>query len=167
VLLYHSYIELFYNPDMIPGPLAILLGLAAPLLALGLAMRAFRRRAWHLYRAYSMASCISSLFTIIVISYVAFLGRSGVVDQGFARMHFGISCGGLQIFTAGTMVVAAILASALIKRRIDDSRSETPAGRPMLAVFSVFLLVLLGVALVTVHLKGGRALNALYQRPAQ
>ena len=139
---------------MIPGPLAVVLGLLPPLGALAAAMRAFRRRAWHAYRTYALASCLSSLFTIVVIGYVVFLGRSGGVDEGFARMRFGLCCGGLQIFTLGTALMAGIFASVLIKRRNDDGRPGVAAGRPMLAVFSVFLLVLLAVFLVIVDLKG-------------
>ena len=139
---------------MLPGPVAVLLGIAPPLIALLLACRLFRERAWSQYRAVALASSLSSLFTVIVITYVVFLGRADGVEQGFSQMKFGLQTGALQIFTMATAVVVWIFAASMKRGRTQEARGDASPGRPMHVVFSLLLLVLLGVALVAVNMQG-------------
>jgi hypothetical protein len=139
---------------MIPGALAIPLSLLPPAAALGFAIRAFKRRSWRTYRNFAMASTLSSLFTLVVILYVVFLGRSGGMHEAMGRMRLGLCCGGIPIFTLTVTLISLALGMLLIGRRTDDGRPEPTVGRPMLAVFSVLLLTLLGVATVIIEIRG-------------
>jgi hypothetical protein len=139
---------------MLPGLLAIPLALIGPLAALVLAVRAFKRRAWRFYRNFAMASVLSSLFTLLVVLYVIFLGRSGGFLEGASRMRLGVCCGGLPIFSLTVVIVSSVLGTILIGRRTDEGRPEATVGQPMLVVFAVLLLTLLAVALVVIEVHG-------------
>ena len=139
---------------MLPGPFAVILALVGPLAALLLAVQAFKRRSWRTYRNFATASSLSSLFCLVVVAYVIFLGRGTGFHGGLVRMRLGLACGGIQIFIFAVVSLSAAIGTALVGRRTDEERSETPVGKPMQVVFSVLLLTLLTIALVVIEIQG-------------
>lgn len=139
---------------MIPGFIAVPLAIAAPVIAIAFAIQAFKRRSWRAYRILATASSVSSLFTLVVIGYVAFFGRSEELGEAMTRMRLGLCYGGLPAFTATVALMTAGLGAALIRRRTDEGRPEATVGRPMQAVISVMLIALLTLALTFVAIQG-------------
>jgi len=139
---------------MLPGPIAVILALVGPAVALLLAIQAFKRRSWRTYRNFATASSLSSLFCLVVIAYVIFLGRGTGFQGGLVRMKLGLNYGGIQIFILAVVTLSAAIGTALVGRRTDEDRAEAPVGRPMQAVFSIVLLALLMIALVVIEVQG-------------
>jgi hypothetical protein len=151
---------------MLPGPIAVLLAVFGPAGALILSLRAFRRRSWRTYRNLAMASSLSSLFCLVVVAYVIFLGRGGGFHGGLMRLRLGLAYGGIQIFTFAVVSISAALGTVLIGRRTDEERADAPVGRPMLAVFSVLLMTLLTVSLIVIETEGTIRQTASALHPA-
>lgn len=139
---------------MLPGSIAVFLALFGPLGALLLALHAFRRRSWRTYRNLAMASCLSSLFCLVVVGYVIFLGRGAGFHGGLMRLRLGLGYGGIQIFTFAVVSISAALGTVLIGRRTDEERADAPVGRPMMAVFAVLLVTVLAVSLIVIEMEG-------------
>ena len=112
-----------------------------------------------------MASSLSSLFCLVVVGYVIFLGRGSGFHGGLMRMRLGLGYGGVQIFSFAVVSISAALGTILIGRRTDEERADAPVGRPMLAVFAVLLATLLAVSLVIIEMEGPIRETASALRP--
>ena len=137
-------------------PSAVLLTLASPAMAAGVAFYAFKRKAWRSYRISARASCFSSAFCLAVIGYVLFLGRGATLEVRASRVALGMAYGGVPVLALVVALAASVIGAILTVRRTDDERAAAPqVGQPMLAVFAILLLAFLAVALVGVQLQAG------------